>query len=180
MDKGFSVVLGMTIAYAVSFFGMLLAYIVYQRNYHQDDLWRLRPIGVSFFAAVYGYILPVLALVNVVITLIVKLSIGMDYNYLIWSNKFLLQTVPPAVIFFLLIGRQLWRMRIIGYVASLMTGILLAILMVVVLVKELASGAAGLHLLGAYATAALWHLLWVFYFFRASVRRPFFSPQASD
>ncbi len=179
MDKGFSVVLGMTIAYAVSFFGMLLAYIVYQRNYHKDDLWRLRPIGVSFFAAVYGYILPVLALVNAVITLGVKLSIGMDYNYLIWSNKFLLQTVPAAVIFFLVIGRQLWRMRLIGYVASLMMGILLAVLMVVVLVKEITSG-AGLHLLGAYATAALWHLLWVFYFFRPSIRRPFFSPQASD
>ena len=76
MDKGFSVVLGMPIAYAVSFFGLLLAYIVYQRNHHQDDLWRIRPIGVSFFSALYGYILPLLVLLNAVITMLVKLFKG--------------------------------------------------------------------------------------------------------
>ena len=179
MDKGFSVVLGMTIAYAVSFFGLLLAFIVYQRNHHSDDLWRIRPIGISFFSAVYGYILPVLVLANAVITLLVKLFKGMDYNYLIWSNQFLLQTLPAAVIFFLVVGRQLWRMKITGYLASLIIGLLLSLLPAVVLIKEIPSGTS-LHLLGAYATAAIWHLLWVIYFFSRHVRRAFFSPQTTS
>ena len=179
MEKGFSVVLGMTIAYAVSFFGLLLAYIVYQRNHHSDDLWRLRPIGVSFFAAVYGFVLPVLVLLNAVITMLVKLFRGMDYNYLIWSTQALILPVAVAVVFFWLLGRLLWQMKVSGYASALVAGIVLAATLVLLLGKAVTSG-AGLHLLGAYATAVLWHLLWVIYFFSGNVRRAFFYPQASN
>jgi len=179
MEKGFSVVLGMTIAYAVSFFGLLLAYIVYQRNHHSDDLWRLRPIGVSFFAAVYGYLLPLLVLLNAVITLLAKLFKGMEYNYLIWSTQALILPVAVAAAFFWLLGRLLWRMKVSGYASALVVGIVLAATLVLVLGKAVTTGAS-LHLLGAYATAAIWHLLWVIYFFSGNVRRAFFSPQASS
>jgi len=179
MDKGFSVVIGMTIAYAVSFFGLLLAYIVYQRNHHSDDLWRLRPIGVSFFAAVYGYILPLLVVLNVLITLGVKLFKGMDYNYLIWSDNVLLVTVGPGVVFFWLLGRMLWRMKLAGYAAAVAVNILLAAILLERLWTAYANEVS-LHLLGAYATAVLWHLLWLVYFFRSSVRRALFAPQASS
>lgn len=179
MEKGFSVVLGMTVAYAVSFFGLLLAYIVYQRNYHSDDLWRLRPIGVSFFAAVYGFVLPLLVLLNAVITLLIKFYRGMEYNYLIWSTQALILPVAVAVVFFWLLGRLLWRMKVSGYASALVVGIILAVTLAYMLVKAIADG-AGLHLLGAYATAVLWHLLWVIYFFKGSVRRAIFCPQASN
>ena len=69
MDKGYSVVVGMTLAYAVSFFGMLLAYVVYQRNHNDNELWRRRPVGVSFFSAVYGYMLPAVLVLNALLTL---------------------------------------------------------------------------------------------------------------
>ncbi|MBN2290163.1 MAG: hypothetical protein JXQ83_12585 [Candidatus Glassbacteria bacterium] len=177
MEKGFSVVLGMTIAYAVSFFGLLLAYIVYQRNHHKDNLWRLRPIGVSFFAAVYGYILPLLIVANAFLTLLVKVFRGMEYNYLIWTDRVLILTVPAAVLLFWLLGKLLWRMKSAGYASALATGIVLTATMAVVLGKSIAGGGS-LHLLGAYATAALWHMLWVIYFFSGNVRRAFFSPRS--
>jgi hypothetical protein len=179
MDKGFSVVLGMTIAYAVSFFGLLLAYIVYQRNHHKDDLWRLRPIGISFFAAVYGYVLPLLVLLNALITVIVKLFKGLEYNYLIWSTQALILPVIAAAVLFWLIGRFLWKMKPTGYAAAVAVGLLLAISLIYGLGKAITQD-AGLHLLGAYVTAAVWHLLWVVYFFSGTVRHAFFSPRVSD
>lgn len=37
MSRGFAVVIGMTIAYAASFIGMIAAYIYYKRNKQNTD-----------------------------------------------------------------------------------------------------------------------------------------------
>ena len=117
MGQGFSVVVGMTISYTVSFFGLLLAYIVYQRNHNQDDLWRTRPVGVSFFAAVYGYILPLLLVANAGLTLLIKSFKGWDFNRFIWTDTALIWPIA-GVLMFWLIGKLFWRMKSGGYAAA--------------------------------------------------------------
>ncbi|MEA2062813.1 MAG: hypothetical protein U9P14_03870 [Gemmatimonadota bacterium] len=177
MDKGFSVVIGMTLAYAVSFFGLLLAFIVYQQKHHKDDLWRRRPIGVSFFAALYGYVFPLLVIFNALITLLVKLFKGMDYNYLIWSTGSLGVPVLVAVVLFWFLGKLLWRMEYTGYLVAVAVALILMGALGIITVKAIAGGAS-LHHLGAYVTAVLWHLLWAGYFFSGKVRQAFFSSHA--
>jgi hypothetical protein len=179
MDKGYSVVGGMSIAYAVSFFGLLLAYIVYQRNHHKDDLWRLRPVGVSFFAAVYGYILPLLILANAFLTLLIKLFKGWDFNRFVWTNQALGWPIVVAVILFWLVGRLFWRMKSSGYAAAVVVTAAASVAMMLMVIYGITQGATDLHRLGSMATGLLWHLLWTVYFLRANVRGLFFSGQSA-
>ncbi|HUU28877.1 MAG TPA: hypothetical protein VM123_13785 [archaeon] len=172
MDKGFSVVIGMTIAYAVSFFGLLLAYIVYQRNHHYDDLWRKRPVGVSFFAALYGYILPVLFLINCILTLAIKFAKGWEFNSFVWNTQALIWPVPVGIILFWLLGRRFWRMDAGGYAAALaVTASATAVM--IYLVAYAVSAGHELTRLGVFATGLLWHLVWMIYLLGAKVRRSF-------
>lgn len=178
MGKGYSVVVGMTIAYAVSFFGLLLAYIVYQRNHHKDDLWRLRPVGVSFFAAVYGYILPLLLVANALLTLLIKLFKGWDFNRFVWTNEALGWPILGVVLFWLL-GRLFWRMKSGGYVAAVIVSAAASVAMLLFMVSLVSQGTADLHRFGSYATGLLWHVLWTAYFLRAGVRGLFFTRQSA-
>ena len=179
MDKGHSVVVGMTIAYAVSFFGLLLAYIVYQRNHHKDDLWRRRPVGVSFFAAVYGYLLPLLIVANAFLTILIKLFKGWDFNRFVWTNEALGWPIAAGVVLFWLFGRLFWRMKSGGYVAAVIMSGAVSVAMLFLVVSLISQGTADLHSLGSYATGLLWHLLWTAYFLRTGVRGLFFTRQSA-
>ncbi len=179
MDKGHSVVVGMTLAYAVSFFGLLLAYIVYQRNHHKDDLWRRRPVGVSFFAAVYGYILPLLIVANAFLTILIKLFKGWDFNRFVWTNEALGWPIAAGVVLFWLFGRLFWRMKSGGYVAAVIMSGAVSVAMLFLVVSLISQGTADLHRLGSYATGLLWHLLWTVYFLRTGVRGLFFTRQSA-
>ncbi len=173
MNKGFSVVLGMSLAYGVSFFGLLLAYIVYQRNHHKDELWRLRPIGISFFGVVYGYVLPVIALLNALITVGVKAVRGWDYNLLIWNTASLLYVLPAALLLFLLIGRQLWRLRLPGYLAGVAVAAAGTVWTAQLSFQAWFGGVANLHVIGAAVTGLIWHALWTYYLLRGRTRQLF-------
>jgi len=178
MDKGFSVVVGMSIAYAVSFFGLVLAYIVYQRNHHRDDLWRRRPIGVSFFSAVYGYILPLLILANALLTLGIKIVKGWDFERFIWTDQALGWPILAGVILFWLVGRLFWRMKFAGYGAAVTVGLAGILGTLYLLFNGIIAG-ADLHRLGAYTTSLIWHILWTVYFLRTGVRRLFWKVEAT-
>jgi len=175
MGKGYSVVVGMTIAYAVSFFGLLLAYIVYQRNNHKDDLWRRRPVGVSFFASVYGYILPLLLVANAFLTLVIKIFKGWDFNRFVWTNQALGWPILAGVVLFWLVGRLFWRMRSGGYAAAVIVSAAASVVMLLLMISGISQGRTDLHSLGSYATGFLWHVLWTVYFLRAGVRSLFFT-----
>lgn len=178
MGKGYSIVVGMTIAYAVSFFGLLLAYIVYQRNHHKDDLWRRRPVGVSFFAAVYGYILPLLLVVNAFLTLLIKFYKGWDFNSFVWTSQALGWPIVAGVVLFWLFGRLFWRMKIGGYTAAVIVTAAASVAMLFLMISCISQGTADLYRLGSYATGFLWHVLWTAYFLRAGVRGLFFTRES--
>jgi len=177
MQKGESVVVGMTIAYAVSFFGLLLAYIVYQRNHHQDDLWRRRPVGVSFFTALYGYIIPAVILANAVLTLLIKAIKGWDFERFVWTTDAFTYALLVAAAFGLM-GRYTWRLKEIGYVLSLVLTVSVTLLMLYLSSRTISSGAASLHELGSFITLFIWHLFWSAYFLTGRVRKLFFAAQA--
>ena len=179
MGKGYSVVVGMTIAYAVSFFGLLLAYIVYQRNHHKDDLWRRRPVGVSFFAAVYGYIFPLLLVANAFLTLMIKIFKGWDFNRFIWTNQALGWPIVAGVVLFWLVGRLFWRMKSSGYAAAVIVTAAASVVMLLLVISGISQGRTDLHSLGSYATGLLWHILWTAYFLRAGVRGLFFTRESA-
>ncbi len=172
MDKGFSVVLGMSLAYGVSFFGLLLAYIVYQRNHHRDELWRQRPVGISFFGIVYGYVLPLILAVNALITLGLKAVRGWDYNFLIWNTGALISALAGVLVFFLL-GRQLWRLRFSGYAAGLVIAVIGTVWTGFFSVKVCFAEIKSLHQIGAFITGFIWHGLWAYYLLKSQTRKQF-------
>ena len=174
MDKGFSVVIGMTLAYAVSFFGLLLAFIAYQRNHHSDDMWRKRPLGVSFFSALYGYVVPAVAMLNVFITLIIKLFKGFDFDYLIWTTPAFFWSILVSIVLFLLVGRSLWQLKMPGYTGALVVSAGLALLFLKLAVAN-ASISSEHQITAAYITAVIWHLLWSWYLIKAEIRKVFFG-----
>lgn len=178
MGKGFSVVLGMSLAYGVSFFGLLLAYIVYQRNHHRDELWRQRPIGISFFGIVYGYVLPLILAVNALITLGLKATRGWDYNFLIWNTGALICALAGVLVFFLL-GRQLWRLRLSGYAAGLLIAAAGTVLTGMFSVKVCLAETKSLHQIGAFITGFIWHGLWAYYLLKSQTRKIFSSTAAA-
>ena len=179
MGKGYSVVIGMTIAYAVSFFGLLLAYIVYQRNHHKDDLWRRRPVGVSFFAAVYGYILPLLLVANAILTLLIKLFKGWDFNRFVWTDQALGWPILAGVVLFWLLGRLFWRMKSAGYAAAVIIGAGATVATLWLVVSSISQGRTDLLSLGSYLTGFLWHALWTVYLLRFGVRGLFFTRESA-
>jgi hypothetical protein len=162
----------MTLSYAVSFFGLLLAFIAYQRNHHGDDMWRRRPLGVSFFSAVYGYVIPAVAMLNVVITLVVKMFKGFEYDYLIWTTPTLLWSILVSIVLFLLVGRSLWQLKMPGYAGAFAVSAGLALLFLKLAVSSISDG-KDLPITGAYITAVIWHLWWSWYMMKAEVRRAF-------
>jgi len=178
MGKGYSVVVGMTIAYAVSFFGLLLAYIVYQRNHHKDDLWRRRPVGISFFAAVYGYILPLLLVANAFLTLMIKLFKGWDFNRFVWTDQALGWPILAGVVLFWLLGRLFWRMKGAGYAAAVIVGAGVSVGTLWLVASSISQGRADLLSLGSYLTGFLWHVLWTVYLLRSGVRELFFTRES--
>lgn len=175
MDRGFSVVVGMSLAYAVSFFGMLLAYIVYQRNNNDDELWRLRPIGVSFFSAVYGYILPAVIVLNALLTLLIKIFRGWDFNTFVWTNHAMGWPLLAAALLYWLVGRHSWRLKgWMGYGVCLLLALAGTAGMIAGTVSLISARVADLHKIGAYVTGFIWHGLWAVYFVRAGTRTVFF------
>ncbi len=176
MEKGFSVVLGMSLAYAVSFFGMLLAFIVWQRNHSPDELWRRRPVGVSFFSILYGFILPLLFLLNGLLTLGIKLVRGWEFNSFVWNTQALTWPLLVGVVLFWLFGRLFWRLSRAGYAAAV--GIALAALVALALftVNSLIDR-TNFHLLGAVITGLIWHGAWLCYLLTGGIRR-LFGPRA--
>ena len=175
MDKGYSVVVGMTLAYAVSFFGMLLAYIVYQRNNNQDELWRRRPVGVSFFSAVYGYILPAVLVLNALLTLVIKLFRGWDFNTFVWTNHALLWPPLVAVLLYWLVGRHTWKLDRLGYTVCLLLAVAGTVVLLVGTISLFVRQLIDLHLIGSYVTGLIWHALWAIYFFKSATRTIFFQ-----
>lgn len=176
MNKGFSVVLGMSLAYFVSFFGLLLAYIVYQRNNHRDELWRRRSIGISFFGSIYGYVIPLLIVINALITLGVKTFKGWNFDFLVWNTGALAIALPLGIVMFLLLGRQLWRLKSAGYWAGLavaLAGTSLSLTLAVNVIFGTESLPNVLHEIGAYVTSFIWHALWTVYLLNGRVRRSF-------
>ena len=174
MDKGYSVVVGMTLAYAVSFFGLLLAYIVYQRNHNKNDLWRKRPVGVSFFAALYGFIIPLILLANAVLTLMIKLFKGWDFNSFVWTNEALIWPLPAGALLFWLIGRMFWNVKTAGYIAALIICSVSSLELIYLTITNISMGAADLFTIGSCITGLIWHVLWAAYFIRSTVRGLFF------
>ena len=174
MGQGFSVVVGMSIAYMVSFFGLLLAYIVYQRNHNQDDLWRTRPIGVSFFAAVYGYILPLLLVANAGLTLLIKSFKGWDFNRFIWTDTALIWPIA-GVLMFWLIGKLFWSMKSGGYAAAVAISFGVSLVLIYEAVTGMTRGESDLYRLGSVITGLIWHLSWMFYFLRLEIRGLFLT-----
>ncbi len=175
MDKGYSVVVGMTLAYAVSFFGMLLAYIVYQRNHNDDELWRRRPVGVSFFSAVYGYILPAVLVLNALLTLVIKIFRGWDFNAFVWTNSALIWPLPIAALLYLLVGRFSWKLERAGYWVCLLLALAGTLGLLAGAVSMISSGLIDLHRIGSYVTGLIWHVLWLAYFVRGTTRMSFFQ-----
>jgi len=165
----------MTIAYTVSFFGLLLAYIVYQRNHNQDDLWRARPIGVSFFSAVYGYILPLLLLANAVLTLLIKSFKGWDFNRFIWTDSALVWPIAAGILMFWLIGKLFWRMKKGGYAAALAISLGVSLVLIYAAVTGMSRGDSDLYRLGSVITGLIWHLSWMSYFLRLDIRGLFLT-----
>lgn len=174
MNKGFSIVLGMSLAYFVSFFGLLLAYIVYQRNHHRDELWRRRSIGISFFGSLYGYIIPVLIVLNALITLGIKAFRGWEFDFLIWNMKALQLALPAGLLMFFLLGRLLWKLKPMGYWAGLVVALTGAV-WTFKLAYDAWFSAESIQLteIGAYVTAFIWHALWSAYMLNGSVRNSF-------
>ena len=164
----------MTLAYAVSFFGLLLAFIAYQRNHHSDEMWRKRPLGVSFFSAVYGYVVPVVAMLNVFITLIIKLVKGFEFDYLIWTTPALLWSILISIVLFLLVGRSFWQLKMPGYMGALIVSAGLAILFLKLAFLH-ASNSSEHQITAAYITAVIWHLIWSWYLVKAEIRKVFFG-----
>ncbi len=179
MDKGYSVVVGMTLAYAVSFFGMLLAYIVYQRNNNHNELWRRRPVGVSFFSAVYGYILPAVLVLNALLTLVIKIFRGWDFNAFVWTNAALGWPLLIAALLYLLVGRFSWKLDRWGYRVCLLLALSGALALLAGIASLISSGYFDLHKIGSYVTGLIWHVLWAVYFFRGSTRMAFFQNGAA-
>jgi len=175
MDKGFSVVVGMTLAYAVSFFGMLLAYIVYQRNNNQDELWRRRPVGVSFFSAVYGFILPAVLVLNALLTVIIKLFRGWDFNSFVWTNHALGLPLLAAVLLYWLVGRHSWKLDRLGYVVCLVVAIAGTVALLLGTIALFVNQIVDLHKIGSFVTGLIWHTLWSVYFIKAETRTMFFQ-----
>ncbi|MBW7995518.1 MAG: hypothetical protein FVQ81_02880 [Candidatus Glassbacteria bacterium] len=176
MDKGYSVVVGMTLAYAVSFFGMLLAYIVYQRNHNENELWRRRPVGVSFFSAVYGYIIPAVFVLNALLTLFIKIFRGWDFNAFVWTNQALGWPLAAAALLYWLVGRHSWRLdRWLGYGICLLLALAGTAALLAGTVSMISARIADLHIIGSYVTALIWHVLWSVYFIRAGTRTSFFQ-----
>jgi hypothetical protein len=169
MEKGFSVVLGMSLAYTVSAFGALLAYIVYQRNHHPDELWRRRPVGISFFSALYGFILPMLFVANGFLTLIIKAAMGWDFNRFVWNDQALTWPILAGLVMFWLVGRLFWRMKMAGYTAAVALAAAVTVALSF-LIARTEFGEASLHRLGAYISAFIWHLIWTVYLLRSGVR----------
>ncbi|HLA41364.1 MAG TPA: hypothetical protein VJ417_15285 [Candidatus Glassbacteria bacterium] len=178
MQKGQSIVVGMTIAYAVSFFGLLLAYIVYQRNHNQDELWRRRPVGISFFAALYGYIIPAAILANAVLTLAIKAIKGWEFNRFIWTTEAFTYAVLIGVVLELM-GRYTWRLKVVGYVSCLLLSSAATVWMLYLSAGTLTAGETSLHEAGSFITLFIWHLFWTGYFLSGKVRRLFFATQAT-
>jgi hypothetical protein len=179
MDKGYSVVVGMTLAYAVSFFGMLLAYIVYQRNHNQDELWRRRPVGVSFFSAVYGYILPLVLLLNAVLTLFIKLFRGWEFNAFVWTSHALVWPPLVAVLLFWLVGIHSWKLDKLGWVVCVLLTLAGTTALLIGTVSLIVNRMIDLHLIGSYVTGLIWHVLWAMYFIKAATRSTFFQSGVS-
>ncbi len=179
MDKGYSVVVGMTLAYAVSFFGMLLAYIVYQRNNNDNELWRRRPVGVSFFSAVYGYILPAVLVLNALLTLVIKIFRGWDFNAFVWTNAALGWPLLVAALLYLTVGRFSWKLDRWGYRVCLLLSLAGALALLAGIASLISSGSFDLHKIGSYVTGLIWHVLWAAYFFRGSTRMVFFQNGAA-
>lgn len=179
MDKGYSVVVGMTLAYAVSFFGMLLAYIVYQRNHNDNELWRRRPVGVSFFSAVYGYMLPAVLVLNALLTLAIKIFRGWDFNTFVWTNAALGWPLLVAALLYLLVGRFSWKLDRRGYWVCLLLALGGSLALIVGVAELISIGLTDLHKIGSYVTGLIWHILWAVYFIRGTTRMSFFQSGAS-
>ncbi len=179
MDKGYSVVVGMTLAYAVSFFGMLLAYIVYQRNHNDNELWRRRPLGVSFFSAVYGFIIPAVLVLNALFTLGIKIFRGWDFNTFVWTNASLIWSLPVAALLFLLVGRLSWKLERWGYLVCLLLVLAGSLFLLEGVYLRISKGHLDLHIIGSYVTGLIWHALWLAYFVRGETRMSFSQSSAA-